>query len=158
MRCLHVWLCLGRLRKEGEDAKEFSQIFYDAFQDNVERRVYDEGVRVRVRKWLQDLERTFYGNAVSYDKALDLGGAELVKALHRNVYEGEGDVERAKALERYVRHHLASLALTDGDFAWVTSAIADLGCPIISVLEGGYNVRALESAVRAHVGALIAPS
>lgn len=112
MRCLHVWLCLGRLRKEGEDAKEFSQIFYDAFQDNVERRVYDEGVRVRVRKWLQDLERTFYGNAVSYDKALDLGGAELVKALHRNVYEGEGDVERAKALERYVRHHLASLALT----------------------------------------------
>ena len=115
MRCLHVWLCLGRLRKEGEDAKEFSQIFYDAFQDNVERRVYDEGVRVRVRKWLQDLERTFYGNAVSYDKALDLGGAELVKALHRNVYEGEGDVERAKALERYVRHHLASLALTPTD-------------------------------------------
>jgi cytochrome b pre-mRNA-processing protein 3 len=74
--------------------------------------VHDEGVRVRVRKWLQDLERTFYGNAVSYDKALELGGGELVKALHRNVYDGDGDVDRAKGLERYVRHQLASLALT----------------------------------------------
>jgi cytochrome b pre-mRNA-processing protein 3 len=112
MMCLHVWMCLGRLRKEGEGGKAFSQTFYDAFQDDVERRVHDEGVRVRVRKWLQDLERTFYGNAVSYDKALELGGGELVKALHRNVYDGDGDVDRAKGLERYVRHQLASLALT----------------------------------------------
>ena len=110
--CLHVWMCLGRLRKEGEDGKDFSQIFYDAFQDDVERRVHAEGVRVRVRKWLQDLERTFYGNAVSYDKALELGGGELVKALHRNVFDGQGDEKRAKFLERYVRHQLASLALT----------------------------------------------
>lgn len=119
MTCLHVWMCLQRLRKEGPDGKEFSQIFYDAFQDDVERRVHEEGVRVRVRKWLQDLERTFYGNAVSYDKALELGGSELSKALHRNVYDGDGDVDRAKALERYVRHQLASLGITP------TQAIVD---------------------------------
>lgn len=119
MTCLHVWMCLQRLRKEGPDGKEFSQIFYDAFQADVERRVHDEGVRVRVRKWLQDLERTFYGNAVSYDKGLELGGSELSKALHRNVYDGEGDVDRARALERYVRHQLASLGITP------TEAIVD---------------------------------
>lgn len=119
MTCVHVWMCLQRMRKEGPDGKEFSQIFYDAFQEDVERRVYEEGVRVRVRKWLQDLERTFYGNAVSYDKALELGGSELSKALHRNVYDGEGDVDRAKTLERYVRHQLASLAITP------TEAIVD---------------------------------
>ncbi|CEF96810.1 Ubiquinol-cytochrome c chaperone/UPF0174 [Ostreococcus tauri] len=117
--CLHVWMCLQRLRREGEDGKDFSQIFYDAFQDDVERRVHDAGVRVRVRKWLQDLERTFYGNAVSYDKALELGGSELARALHRNVYDGDGDVDKAKALERYVRHHVASLAITP------TSAVID---------------------------------
>jgi len=113
--CLHMWMCLGRLRKDGENGKDFSQIFYDAFQDDVERRVHAEGVRVRVRKWLQDLERTFYGNAVSYDKALELGGLELVKALHRNVFDGQGEEKRAKALERYVRHQLASLALTPSE-------------------------------------------
>jgi cytochrome b pre-mRNA-processing protein 3 len=87
-------------------------MFYDAFQDDVERKVYDEGVRVRVRKWLQELEKTFYGNALSYDKAMELGGGELTKALHRNVFDGQGDERHAKALERYVRHQATSLALT----------------------------------------------
>lgn len=50
---------------------------------------------------------------------------------------------------------LASCALTEDDFAWITSEIVKLGRPIVSVLEGGYNVNALERAVRAHVGALI---
>lgn len=112
MTCLHVWALLGRLRREGEDAKAFSQMFYDAFQDDVERRVYEEGVRVRVRKWLQDLEKTFYGNALSYDKALELGGGELAKALHRNVFDAEGDDRGAKALERHAKRVLTSLALT----------------------------------------------
>lgn len=50
---------------------------------------------------------------------------------------------------------LASLALTDEDFEWITSEIVKLGLPIVSVLEGGYNVEALERAVKAHVGALV---
>jgi len=53
---------------------------------------------------------------------------------------------------------MASMALTDDDFAWITTEVAALGdgqLPIISVLEGGYNIVALERAVRRHVGALI---
>ena len=50
---------------------------------------------------------------------------------------------------------LASLALTDDDFSWITEEIVKMGKPIVSVLEGGYNVEALERAAKAHVGALI---
>ena len=50
---------------------------------------------------------------------------------------------------------LASMALEDEDFGWITMEVAKLGLPIISVLEGGYDVDALERAARAHVAALI---
>mmetsp|Transcript_36058 Transcript_36058/g.106886 ORF Transcript_36058/g.106886 Transcript_36058/m.106886 type:complete len:176 (-) Transcript_36058:87-614(-) len=54
---------------------------------------------------------------------------------------------------------LAGLSCNDDDFAWVTAAVvAAVGSggavPIISVLEGGYNVNALCRAVRRHLGAL----
>ena len=53
---------------------------------------------------------------------------------------------------------LASMELSDDDFEWITTEVAALGggnLPIVSVLEGGYNVDALEGAVRAHLHALI---
>mmetsp|Transcript_31570 Transcript_31570/g.82524 ORF Transcript_31570/g.82524 Transcript_31570/m.82524 type:complete len:284 (+) Transcript_31570:152-1003(+) len=50
---------------------------------------------------------------------------------------------------------LASMTLDDDDFEWITSEIARLGLPIVSVLEGGYNVEALKRAVYLHVDALI---
>ena len=34
---------------------------------------------------------------------------------------------------------MASLALQDDDFAWITAEVAALGVPTVSVLEGGYN-------------------
>ena len=50
---------------------------------------------------------------------------------------------------------LASMELSDADFDWITREVAALGKPIISVLEGGYNVDALEKSVRTHIKALI---
>lgn len=73
---LHVWLILSRLRREGARGKELSQVMYDTFQDDVEHRVHAEGVRVRVNKWLNELEQSFYGSALAYDKALQ-GGAGI---------------------------------------------------------------------------------
>lgn len=54
---------------------------------------------------------------------------------------------------------LAGLQLEDEDYAWLTEHIvaqAELsaGGRVISVLEGGYNLNALRSATRAHLGAL----
>ena len=54
---------------------------------------------------------------------------------------------------------LASVELSDEDFSWITkeivSTVGNGRLPIISVLEGGYNVVSLERAVRAHLEALM---
>ena len=114
---LHVWLVLRRLREEGESGKALAQTLYDTFQDDVEHRVHAEGVRVRVNKWLNELEQGFYGSALAYDNALTGGSGDFAKVLHRNVFHGEGvagEDARAKNLERYVRRELGCLAATDG--------------------------------------------
>lgn len=111
---LHVWLVLSRLRRvPGGAGKELSQVMYDTFQDDVEHRVHREGVRVRVGKWLNELEQSFYGAALAYDEALRGGSGDLAKVLHRNVYHGEGDDARARTLERYVRRELGCLSMTE---------------------------------------------
>ncbi|KAJ1629293.1 hypothetical protein T492DRAFT_1012121 [Pavlovales sp. CCMP2436] len=53
---------------------------------------------------------------------------------------------------------LASLNLHEEDFEWVTRAIIEAAgpsVPVVSYLEGGYNIPALGASVRAHVKAMI---
>ena len=60
--------------------------------------------------------------------------------------------------ERFGADAKEVMELSDDDFEWITTEVAALGggnLPIVSVLEGGYNVDALEGAVRAHLHALI---
>ncbi len=45
--CLHVWLLLVRLRPEGKSGKQLAQMLYDNFQDDVEKRAREAGVKVR---------------------------------------------------------------------------------------------------------------
>mgnify|MGYP005635403861 FL=1 len=61
---LHVWMLLRRMREEGIAGKELSQTMYDVFQDDIEQRVYAEGVTVQAGKLLPALEQSFYGSAV----------------------------------------------------------------------------------------------
>ena len=113
MFVLHVWLVLARLRREGDSGKAISQMFYDTFQEEVEKRVHREGVKVRVRSTLKELEQSFYGSALAYDKALSSGNDDFMKALRRNVFMNEGDEKNAKALERYCRREMACLHITE---------------------------------------------
>uniref|UniRef100_A0A7S1SSB8 Ubiquinol-cytochrome c chaperone domain-containing protein n=1 Tax=Tetraselmis chuii TaxID=63592 RepID=A0A7S1SSB8_9CHLO len=90
------------------------------FQEDVEVRVREAGVKVRISKWLTDLEQRFFGAAMSYDKALEeqdrLKGSEmLVDALWKNVFNAEGDKQAAKLLAKYVRRELTSLAITPSE-------------------------------------------
>ena len=55
---------------------------------------------------------------------------------------------------------LAQLELTEMDFAWVTGALCDIAARhahgrVVSVLEGGYDLEALERSVAAHVRVLM---
>ena len=55
-------------------------------------------------------------------------------------------------------HRLSSTQVTDDDYAWLTAEVAAIGggnLPIVSVLEGGYNVEQLAKSVRVHLKALI---
>jgi acetoin utilization deacetylase AcuC-like enzyme len=50
---------------------------------------------------------------------------------------------------------LSSVKLTAPDYAPLTRALAQTaGCPVVSVLEGGYDLQALRACVRHHVAAL----
>ena len=53
---------------------------------------------------------------------------------------------------------LSSARLEHADFAWLTREVTAIGggrLPIVSVLEGGYNVEALERSVYTHIKALM---
>ena len=55
-------------------------------------------------------------------------------------------------------YHVWAAVLGGEDYEWITREIAELGdgkLPIISVLEGGYNVDQLVKSVRTHLHALI---
>lgn len=112
---LHIWLCLARLRAEGKDGKEMSQALYDIFWEDIERRVYAAGVKVRVSKWLKELEEYFFGSSVAYDAALKADSTALDDAIYRNVFAGQGDKADAAVLATYLRRELASLHMTDGE-------------------------------------------
>ena len=63
--------------------------------------------------------------------------------------------------DAHERDPLGSLAVQDSDYEWITRellAIADAsaGGRVVSILEGGYDLEALATAARAHVGALLA--
>jgi len=55
---------------------------------------------------------------------------------------------------------LANLRLTEPDFGWATSKIAEIAAKqadgrLVSMLEGGYNLAALARSVGVHVKALM---
>jgi acetoin utilization deacetylase AcuC-like enzyme len=62
--------------------------------------------------------------------------------------------------DAHSRDPLATLNLAASDFGWVTRKLMDIadataGGRIVSVLEGGYDLKALQDSVAAHVAALM---
>ena len=119
--CLHIWLLIRRLRSEGPDGKRLSQRVYDDFQYDVGNRVRKLGVRVRVSKQLETLEKQFYGSSLSYDKALGENSIEsLADALQRNVYLEDPTKQQAAChMERYIKRELACLSMTSSEAVMV---------------------------------------
>ena len=54
------------------------------------------------------------------------------------------------------RDPLANMELEAADFAWITREILALGRPVVSMLEGGYDLQALAESAAAHVRELLA--
>jgi acetoin utilization deacetylase AcuC-like enzyme len=62
--------------------------------------------------------------------------------------------------DAHERDPLANLNLNEADFAWVTRQLMDVaeasaGGRVVSVLEGGYDLKGLAGSVTAHVATLM---
>ena len=109
-------------------------------------------------------ERGAHGQIVNVPLRSGSGGAEMRAAYEAQVFP---------ALEAFApefllisagfdAHHadpLADLTWTEADFAWLTRelmALADRHAKgrVVSTLEGGYDLQALEDSVAAHLGAM----
>lgn len=94
------------------------------------------------------------------------GSPDFRKALERRILPALAGhrpqcVFVSAGFDAHLRDPLATLRLTEDDFAWATGAICDVadsqcGGRVISTLEGGYDLQGLENSAAAHLGALMA--
>ena len=104
-----------------------------------------------------------HGQILSADLPQRSGSAEFRAAWKENLlpqiraFEPQA-IFISAGFDAHEKDPMASLRLSDDDFEWITSELTSVGggeLPIISVLEGGYNVDALPHSVKAHLHALI---
>ncbi|HMO28151.1 histone deacetylase family protein [Enterovirga sp.] len=110
-------------------------------------------------------ERGEHDNIVNAPLAPDSDG-ELFRAALENLILPRLDafhpdlIVISAGFDAHFRDPLASLRLKEADFAWATARLMDLadrraGGRIVSVLEGGYDLRGLSASAAAHVATLM---
>jgi cytochrome b pre-mRNA-processing protein 3 len=123
---LHVVLLLDRLRGQGPQASETSQVLFDTYVGGLDDALRDMGVGdLSVGKKMRRLGEAFYGRVKNYEAAFEAlpDGGALEALLGRTVYEG---VEKPplERLAAYVQAQRAALAaeplesLIAGQAAW----------------------------------------
>ncbi|MFD0915603.1 ubiquinol-cytochrome C chaperone family protein [Pseudahrensia aquimaris] len=95
MMCIHVYLALRRMKREGVDNAQFNQDFFDIFIDDMEAGLREAGVGdTTVPKRIKKMSRIFYGQAKVWEE-VDLENDSLSVAqkaelllpmLQRNLY------------------------------------------------------------------------
>jgi acetoin utilization deacetylase AcuC-like enzyme len=111
---------------------------------------------------------TGVGNVFNAPLEAGAGGVEFMEAFEARILPA---VDRFRpdlivisaGFDAHWRDPLASLNFTESDFAWATSRLMQLadrhaGGRVVSLLEGGYDLRGLGDSVAAHVGALMGAS
>jgi acetoin utilization deacetylase AcuC-like enzyme len=111
-------------------------------------------------------ERGVYGNIVNVPLAPNSGSVDFREAMTGEILPalhsfGPDFILISAGFDAHVDDPLAGLRFTDDDFEWATAEIANIArdvCQsrIVSTLEGGYDLTALERSAAAHVRALMA--
>ena len=110
-------------------------------------------------------ERGIAGNVVNAPLPPFAGSAEFRAAIERrilpalDVFKPEFVLVSA-GFDAHTRDPLASLNLVEDDYAWVTRQVCAVAARhakgrVVSVLEGGYDLKALAASATAHVNALM---
>ncbi|MCI0653641.1 MAG: histone deacetylase family protein [Methylococcaceae bacterium] len=105
------------------------------------------------------------GNIFNAPLRPDDGSPEFQKAMSEIIFPALNAFKPEMILisagfDAHQADPLASLNFTDNDYAWVTRELlklADQHCAgkIVSMLEGGYNLKALASSIQAHVSEMM---
>ncbi len=112
-----------------------------------------------------DTNETGVGNIFNAPLSPGAGGVEFVEAFESRVLPA---VDRfapdliviSAGFDAHWRDPRASLNLSEDDFAWATERLMELadrhaGGRIVSLLEGGYDLKGLSDSVAAHVATLM---
>lgn len=112
---IHVVLVLHRLRRNGAQARETSQVMFDAFLRSLDDSLREMGVGdLSVGKKMRRLGEAFYGRAKGYDAALAKlpDTADLEALVARTLYADLPDAEAgARTMTAYVAQASRDLAV-----------------------------------------------
>lgn len=109
---LHAVLVLRRLNSMPPPAPEIGQDLADIMFYHFDHALRELGVGdMSVPKKMKSLAEAFLGRSSAYETALRAGRAELIAALSRNIYAGEGPSERLACYVEALDAALADLPL-----------------------------------------------
>jgi acetoin utilization deacetylase AcuC-like enzyme len=105
-------------------------------------------------------ERGAHGQIINVPLREGSGGAAMRAVYERDVFPALVDYAPELLLisagfDAHVDDPLAGLCWQAADYAWLTQRLCAIaGTPVVSCLEGGYDLAAMSDCVAAHVGAL----
>lgn len=116
--CLHMFLVVRRLSREGERGAGLAQALYDSMFADMDRTLREMGVGdLGIGKRVTQMAEGLMGRIKAYGDALDGGQEQLLAAIGRNLFAGS-PAANPRAVERvaaYLRACDGSLAAQDLD-------------------------------------------
>ena len=115
MVCLHVFLLLHRLKRDGTAGGELGQRLFDRMFADLEMNMRELGVSdYGIGHRMKAMAAAFYGRIAAYEEGLAAGDAGLRPALARNLFgtAPAGEAQLA-AIADYVRREAAGLDRQD---------------------------------------------
>lgn len=105
MVCLHAYLVLTRMKREGEAGRKAAQVLHNTIFADFDVALRESGLSdMGLGKRIKKLARNLHGRISAYEAGLAAGDAELGAALRRNMYASTepGDAQ-VLAMTDYVR-------------------------------------------------------
>ena len=171
--CLLNHVAIGALHAlERPDIRRIAIIDFDVHHGNGTQAVFEENPDVLYVSSHQlplypgtgHIDETGCGNILNLPLAAGDGSRQFRKVWSTlglpAVHSFEPDLILISAgFDAHQRDPLGQIELQDADYHWITAQICDLATDscqgrVASILEGGYDLRALATASRAHVKAL----
>lgn len=111
---MHAFAFFHRLKGESPEAREMSQLVFDAMFADLDQNLREMGVGdMSIGKKVRKMGAAFYGRARAYDAGLERFAAEpeeLRDAIRRNVYSGHDHQAGPDLLAGYLNRCVAHLA------------------------------------------------